>query len=153
MSFSIPYLFTLYLRLENQTSALVFLKFSGNVRTTNLRPLVFLFFCLFIFFRMFYRKLPVFFAVNSPKKSAVEKCRQEIVWVCPGVWKPSAKSEKVRSAKKRTTTTTAKVLISDTRFLKIWILPFRAICLLFELFGFEFSWARIRWTFWMNYHA
>lgn len=93
MSFSIPYLFTLYLRLENQTSALVFLKFSGNARTTNLRPLVCLFFCLF-FFRMFRRKLPVFFAVNSQKKSAVEKCRQEIVWVCPGVWKPSAKSEK-----------------------------------------------------------
>ena len=49
MSFSIPYLFTLYLRLENQTSALVFLKFSGNARTTNLRPLVCLFVCLFFF--------------------------------------------------------------------------------------------------------
>ena len=53
MSFSIPYLFTRYLRLENQTSALVFLKFSGNARTTNLRPLVCLFFCLFFFFGCF----------------------------------------------------------------------------------------------------
>lgn len=152
MSFSIPYLFTLYLRLENQTSALVFLKFSGNARTTNLRPLVCLFFCLF-FFSDVSSQVTGILCRKSQKKCAVEKCRQEIVWVCPGVWKPSAKSEKVRSAKKRTTTTTAKVLISDTRFLKIWILPFRAICSLFELFGFEFSWARIKWTFWMNYHA
>ena len=152
MSFSIPYLFTLYLRLENQTSALVFLKFSGNARTTNLRPLVCLFFCLFFFSDVSSQVTGILCSERS-KKSAVEKCRQEIVWVCPGVWKPSAKSEKVRSAKKRTTTTTAKVLISDTRFLKIWILPFRAICFLFELFGFEFSWARIKWTFWMNYHA
>lgn len=53
MSFSIPYLFTRYLRLENQTSALVFLKFSGNARTTNPRPLVCLFFCLFFFFGCF----------------------------------------------------------------------------------------------------
>lgn len=153
MSFSIPYLFTLYLRLENQTSALVFLKFSGNARTTNLRPLVCLFFCLFFFFGCFIASYLYSLQWTLKKNSAVEKCRQEIVWVCPGVWKPSAKSEKVRSAKKRTTTTTAKVLISDTRFLKIWILPFRAICFLFELFGFKFSWARIKWTFWMNYHA
>ena len=151
MSFSIPYLFTRYLQLENQTSALVFLKFSGNARTTNPRPLVCLFFCLF-FFSDVSSQVTGILCSELSKKSAVEKCRQEIVWVCPGVWKPSAKSEKVRSAKKRTTTTTAKVLISDTRFLKIWILPFRAICLLFELFGFEFSWARIKWTFWMNYH-
>ena len=150
MSFSIPYLFTLYLRLENQTSALVFLKFSGNARTTNLRPLVCLFFCLFFFSDVSSQVTGILCSELSKKKCSWEMSPRNSLGLSRSV-KTECKERK--SATTTTTTTTAKVLISDTRFLKIWILPFRAICLLFELFGFELSWARIKWTLWMNYHA
>ena len=79
-----PYLFTVYLRLENQTSALVFLKFSGNARTTNLRPVVCLF-VYFFFFGCFIASYRYSLHLALQNKSAVEKFREEIVWVCPGV--------------------------------------------------------------------